>query len=267
MTQNKPNENIYSKGTIIEPELNRITFLDGRFYLDANSKPQPSVTTLLDCFPKSAGYYEWLKRVGKDADDIRDEAGRKGSVVHKMTEYFDFGNDINLLNGEGVPVCSMNEWAMFERYVDFRRRFTPEIHHIELDYCSSELEFGGTLDRIVTLNGKNILFDIKTGNGVYDSYWLQQAAYVKLYEEMCKKNKVAKKVKLDQVGILWLNAATKTEGRKDAIQGVKWQLLTKSIKESNEEDWPVFQATHTLWKAVNKNLVPKNYSYSLTHKI
>lgn len=260
-------DNIFSKGYIIEPEVNRITFLDSRFYLDANGNPQPSTTTILDCYPKSAGYYQWLKTVGQDADNLRDEAGRKGSVVHKMTEYFDFGNPINLLDANNEPVCSMNEWAMFERYVDFRRRFTPEIHHIELDYCSAELGFGGTLDRIVTINGKNLLFDIKTGNNIYTSHWLQQAAYVKLFEEMTTKNKAVKKVKLDQVGILWLNANTKTEGKKDAIQGIKWQLITKSIKESMEEDWPVFQATHQLWLAENKNIIPKNFSYSLTHKI
>jgi hypothetical protein len=260
-------DNIFSKGYIVETEVNRITFLDSRFYLDVNGSPQPSVTSVLDCYPKSAGYYQWLKTVGQDADNLRDEAGRKGSVVHKMTEYLDFGNPINLLDDNSEPVCSMNEWAMFERYVDFRRRFTPEVHHIELDYCSAELGFGGTLDRIVTLNGKNILFDIKTGNNIYPSHWLQQAAYVKLFEEMSGKNKVVKKMKLDQVGILWLNANTKTEGKKDAIQGVKWQLITKSIKESEEEDWPIFQATHKLWLAENKNSAPKNFSYSLTHKI
>jgi hypothetical protein len=259
-------EKIHSKGYIIEHDINRITFLDSRHYLDEGGKPQPSVTTILDCYPKSAGYYQWLKTVGEDADNIRDDAGRKGSMVHKLTEYFDFGNEIKLLDDKGEPVCSMSEWAMFEKYVDFRKRFSPEIHYIEIDFCSSKLGFGGTLDRVLTINGKNILMDLKTGNNVYTSHWLQQAAYKKLFEEMLAKKTAMKKVKIDAVGILWLNAKTKTEGKKDAIQGVGWQLLTKE-KDEIEQDWEIFQATHKLWLAENKNLVPKNFSYSLTHKI
>lgn len=263
---NKPNDNIYSRGYFIEADLNRISFLDARFYFDANGNPQPSVTTLLESFPKSAGYYQWLKTVGQDADEIRDEAGRKGSVVHKLTEFLDYGNPINLLDEKGEPVCKMAEWAMFERYVDFRRRFNPEIHHIELDYCSAELGFGGTLDRILSLNGKNYLVDLKTGNNVYTSHWLQQAAYVKLFEEMMAKKKVAKKIKLDGVGILWLAAKTKTEGKKDAIQGVGWQLITKTIEEANE-DWEIFKCVQKIWLAENKGQMPKNYSYQLNHKL
>jgi hypothetical protein len=226
----------------------------------------PSVTTILDCYPKGAGYYQWLKKVGEDADEIRDEAGDSGSVVHKMTEYFDFGNEINLLDANGLPVCKQSEWAMFERYVDFIRRFSPEIHYIEIDYCSEQLGFGGTLDRVLTMNGKNYIVDIKTGNNLYESYWVQQAAYKKLFEEMLAKKSAYKKIKIDDVGVLWLNAKTKTEGKKDAIQGVGWQLILRGGNEEIEKDWEVFCATKKLWDATNKNSTPKNYSYSLTHK-
>jgi len=264
--QEKKQSSVYSKGYIIEEELNRITFNDSRFYLTGDGKPMPSVTSILDAYPKGAGYYQWLKTVGVDADDIRDEAGRKGSVVHKMTEFFDYGNNINLLDANGEPVCKMIEWAMFERYVDFVRRFSPEIHYIEIDYCSEKLGYGGTLDRVLTLNGKNLLVDIKTGGNIYNSYWLQQAAYKKLFEEMLTKKSALKKIKIDDVGILWLNAKTKTEGKKDTVQGVGWQLITRGGKDEIENDWDVFCATKKLWDAENKSLTPKNYSYSLSHK-
>lgn len=55
----------------------RIEFLDSRFYQHANGNFYPSVTTILDAYPKSAAFYEWLKKAGEDADEIRDEAGRK----------------------------------------------------------------------------------------------------------------------------------------------------------------------------------------------
>jgi len=254
------------RNLLIEQDKNRITAQDLRFYLTDDGKPMPSVTTVLEAYPKGAGYYEWLKTVGKDADNIRDDAGDKGSMVHKLTEFYDYGNTINLLDEKGDPVCKIAEWAMFEKYVDFVRRFSPVMHYIEIDYCSEKLGFGGTLDRVMTLNGTNLLVDIKTGGNVYNSYWLQQAAYKKLFEEMLSKKSGLKKVKIDDVAILWLNAKTKTEGKKDAIQGVGWQLITRGGEKEIENDWEVFCATKKLWDAENKTLTPKNFTYQLSHK-
>lgn len=254
------------RNLLVDVEKNRISATDLRFYLDDNGKPFPSVTTILDCYPKGAGYYEWLKTVGKDADNIRDDAGARGSMVHKLTEFYDYGNTINLLDDAGDPVCKISEWAMFERYVEFVRRFSPTMHYIEIDYCSEKLGFGGTLDRVLTINGQNLLVDIKTGNNVYNSYWLQQAAYKKMFEEMLTKKPALKKIKIDDVAILWLNAKTKTEGKKDAIQGHGWQLITRGGIKEIENDWEVFCATKKLWDAENKTLTPKNFTYSLTHK-
>jgi hypothetical protein len=67
------------------------------------------------------------------------------------------------------------------------------------------------------------------------------------------------------VGILWLNAKTRTIGKNGAIQGVGWQLVTKSINEV-EKDWEMFQATHKLWLSINEDMKPKNISYQLKHK-
>ena len=65
---------------------NQIIFLDTRYYRTQEGDYEPSVTTYLEAYPKSAQFYEWLKSAGKDADEIRDEAGRKGSNVHELTE-------------------------------------------------------------------------------------------------------------------------------------------------------------------------------------
>jgi len=63
---------------LINSETNRIEFLDSRFYRDTRTGAMvPSVTTLLEAWPKGAQYYEWLKKNGENADAIRDEAGRE----------------------------------------------------------------------------------------------------------------------------------------------------------------------------------------------
>ena len=70
---------------IIDMQAKQLTMLDARFYY-AEGNFYPSVTTILEAYPKDAAYFKWIKEVGSDADVIRDEAGRRGSVVHELTE-------------------------------------------------------------------------------------------------------------------------------------------------------------------------------------
>lgn len=244
----------------IDTKQNRIELLDSRFY-ERDGNYYPSVTTILEAYPKGPAFYDWLKKVGENADDIRDEFGKRGSIVHGLTEEYDREQEVNLMF-EGKAKYSSFEWAMFERYVEFSNRFNPEVLLIEANYCVPELGFGGTLDRVVRVNGKTLLIDIKTSNYLHNHFWLQMAAYVKLYEEENLMNDDAPKI--DAIGILWLNAKTRSDGKKDAIQGTGWQL--KLPEKSISEYWELFKATHNLWKVEFGTMKPKNTTYNLTHK-
>lgn len=234
----------------------QLTFLDSRFYQTEDGGFVPSVTTILEAYPKGAAYFNWLKEAGKDADEIRDEAGRRGSVVHKLTELYDAGEQVNLINPNGSIDYKLNEWAMFERYVEFRRRFPFVIDCIELNIISKELGFAGTIDRVIDMDGEKILLDIKTSNAIYPSYWLQLAAYRYLLLSI--------DIKVDKVAILWLNAKTRTEGKKGDIQGIGWQMITK---EDTSNEWNLFKATHQLWLAENATSKPKQLTYQIIHKL
>lgn len=237
----------------------RITFLDSRWYYCESGKPVPSVTTILDAYPKGPAYYEWLKRMGTDADDIRDEAGRKGSSVHDMTEKYDNGLEVSLITETGDINMSLMEWSMFEKYVEFRRRFSFEVIDIERTIISETLGYAGTLDRVIEMDGKKILVDIKTSSAIHPHYWLQLAAYENLLTEAHGYNPV------DASAILWLNAKTKTEGKKGAIQGQGWQLvfMPELDEDKNKQ---LFKNVHALWLAEHEGIEPKQVSYSLTHK-
>jgi hypothetical protein len=240
---------------------NKLTFPDARFYKTEDGLWVPSVTTILDAYPKGPAYFEWLKAKGKDADEIRDEAGRRGSVVHQLTEDYDNGLEVSVLDDFGNIRCSMREWAMFERYVEFRQRIKLKMDFIELHVSDPKLGYAGTLDRIVTNDfgggfDKQYVIDIKTSNAIYPHYWLQLAAYKRLWQE--------KGHHFMGVGILWLNAKTKTNGTKGAIQGEGWQLL---LREDTAQDYKLFEATHALWLAENKNLQPKEFVYQLSHRL
>jgi hypothetical protein len=234
---------------------NQLTFLDNRFYITEGNDYVPSVTTVLDCYPKSFAFLQWLKDAGENADEIRDEAGRRGSIVHKLTEDYDNGLQVTLLDENGFIGYKLGEWKMFEKYVEFRQRFETFIIHNEINVVSVKYGIGGTVDRVMKIDDKIFLIDIKTSNSVSPHFWLQVAAYRKLLEE--------KNIIVDGVGILWLNAKTKTNGKPGTIQGDGYQLI---IREETEKDWQLFQATHKLWIAEYGDQKPKQLSYKLSHK-
>lgn len=235
---------------------NQITFTDGRFYIAPNGDYYPSATTILEAYPKPFALLQWMKEMGSDSDAIRDAAGERGSAVHKLTEQYDLGGQVELMGSDGQPGYSLEVWKMLERYVDFSDRFSPSYDMIEEQVLSPDLGYAGTLDRVGTIEGKKYLIDIKTSNGIYNSYWLQLAAY---REALLKEQGV----KVDGVAILWLNAKTRTNGKAGDIQGMGWQMVTR---EKTDKDFELFQATQKLWLAEHAGDKPKQFSYSLTHK-
>ncbi len=235
---------------------NQITFTDARFYIGENGQYFPSATTILEAYPKPYALLQWMKEVGSKSDEIRDNAGRRGSTVHMLTESYDNDEEVCLLGDNGQPLYSMEEWSMFERYVDFSQRFQPKYSMIEQQVICPELGFAGTLDRVGEIEGKKYLLDIKTSNGIYNSYWLQLAAYREALF-------VNTGIKVNGVAILWLNAKTRTNGKKDDCQGAGWQMVTR---EKTDKDFELFQAVQKLWIAEHGTEVPKQFSYQLTHK-
>lgn len=237
----------------------QLTFLDSRFYYTEDGSFVPSVSTILEAYPKGAAFFEWLKKNGEDSDTIRDEAGRRGSVVHNLTERYDNGDEVSLMDANGDIAFKLSEWAQFERYVEFRRRFPFEIIHSEMSIVSSKLGYAGTLDRVIEMNGKTILLDIKTSGSVWPSYWLQLSAYRKLMEVEMNET-------VDAVAILWLNAKTRTEGKAGSCQGAGWQLIMADESEAGKS-WSLFQATHKLWLAENGTSKPRELCYQLKHQL
>lgn len=263
----------------------RVTFLDKRFYFTAEGVAVPSVTTILEAYPKGAAFFEWLKRAGEDADEIRDEAGKRGSNVHRLTEEYDKGERVTLLTESGEIAMSMVEWSMFERYVQFRATNPGfEIIEIEKNLVTSDLGYGGTKDRILSFGGKKVLIDIKTSSMVHDHYWLQLAAYKQAHNKLLMDGdptgKALREGHIDEVAILWLNAKTRTDKpmnakpTKDGIfspgvltdcQGKGWQFILRD-QADQLRDWNLFQATQKLWIATNENAAPKNLEYCTEYK-
>ena len=242
----------------------QITFSDNRFYTSGEDEAVfvPSVTTILQAYPKDAHFYSWLKEVGDKADEIRDEAGRRGSVVHNMTERYDNGEELTLLSDDGKLDFKLSEWAMFERYVEFGQRNPYSVIHSEVNIINEKLGYAGTMDRVIKMGKKKVLIDIKTSNTIYEHYWLQLAAYHKLYTLEMMDSKA-----ITDVAILWLNAKTRTYGneKKGDIQGPGWQLVFRD-KAQMKKDMALFDSVHKLWLHQNEGIKPRVSTYKLSHK-
>ena len=240
---------------------NQLTATDGRFYLNESGEWVPSVTTILDAYPKPYALLQWLKEVGGKADEVINAAGKRGTSVHNMTEAYDRGEEVNLINEFGHLNCSLEEWAMFERYVEFSKQVGPQWSEVETRYIGRE--WAGTVDRIGYVPGVgHCIVDIKTSNGVWDTYWLQLAAY----HDIVRAQRPADKHAINAVCILWLNAKTRTAGKGGAIQGPGWQLLTMPVGPALTEQMDIFRAVHTVWNT-GKDFAkaPRETVYNVRH--
>lgn len=244
---------------IIDEENNQFTMLDTRFYSpDGGETFLPSVTSILNCYPKSEEFLRWLKENGSQADEIRDNAASHGSAVHNLVDRFLNGETISMVDADGKIRYSSAEWAQFERFVFFYRRFNLEVIQNEFNIISPKLGFAGTIDLVANLDGKRIMIDLKTSKAIHNTYFLQLAAYKRLYDE------VFPDAPLDSYAVLWLNAKTRGVGRPGQYQDKGIQLVFPEKEDAHY--WRLFRATHALYLEEYADAKPNNIVYNLEHK-
>ena len=128
----------------------------------------PSVTTIL----KSAN----LVNFDMVPYQVLEKAAYIGTCVHNATAYADAGT----LDYSTIDECLtgyLDAWEKFKKETGFK--FT----HIEVKLYSEKYKYAGAIDRIGTINGKEVLPDIKTGAHTI-SHGPQTAAYAQAAKEM-----------------------------------------------------------------------------------
>ena len=234
----------------------QINVMDDRFY-ESQKNPgvfYPSVTTILEAYYKGYGYYEWLKQVGFNADEIMRKAGDQGTNVHDMIEGYLKNFPITWMNESGESKYTLEEWQMFCKFIEFFQREKPEVLTIEFNLVSETMKFGGTIDLICKMKGQTWLIDHKTSNYLHKSHELQISAYATAWNELNPNYKI------DRAGILWLKASTRGEDKKgEKIQGEGWQL--KEFDRPYTESFKLFEHTQAIWNEENPNYKPKNFIY------
>jgi hypothetical protein len=223
----------------------QINILDSRFYR-RNEKYYPSVTSVLNYFPKNKFFHEWLKDVGHNSDIIASKASTEGTQVHNAVDRFLNGEEIQWIDEYGHAIYSLEVWKMILKFAEFWNTHKPELIATEYHLFSDNHEYAGTADLIVRLNNQVWLLDVKTSNSLHTSYDLQLSAYAVAWNE-------THNILIERTGIIWLKAATRGEGKGDSIQGKGWQL--KSI-DNIATNFRMFQNIYEIYKLENPDFKP-----------
>lgn len=175
----------------------------GKFYPEShryyvNGKAKRGVTTYIGVLDKSRALITWATELYRDYllstladgeiteehifegcglhEERKQEAAAIGDEVHKWIEQYLLGADPAMPESREaqIGVTAFLEWV--------------EAHKVE--FISSErivysrqYDYIGKLDIEAKVDGKHCLIDIKTSNGIYNSFGLQTAAYVRADEE------------------------------------------------------------------------------------
>jgi len=238
----------------LDKKVQQVNILDERFYTIDNKIFYPSVTTVLNAYPKGFAFEEWLRNTGQNSKQIVAEAARQGSVVHNSIDDFVKGSELTWINESGKELYTLLEWQMICRFVEFFK-FVDKNQPFEAEQIlfSHAHRLGGTTDLVCMIDGERWLIDYKSSNAIHTTNRLQLAVYKAMYEHLHK-------TKIDRYGVLWLKASTRTD--KGFMQGKGWQI--KEFTDSYEKDIKLFKATRALWDEENPNYKPKNLSYPNT---
>jgi hypothetical protein len=233
----------------------QVNVLDQRFYR-RDGKYYPSITSILNYFPKNQFFHSWLKDVGHNSDIIAAKAAAEGTQVHNASEKLMLGEEIHWMDENGKVHYSLDVWKMILKFADFWNQTKPELVATEYHLFSDEYQYAGTTDIICRMNGKLWLIDIKTSNSIHTSYNLQLAAYAKAWNETHNEP-------IEGVAILWLKASTRGE-KKDKIQGKGWEL---KVIENINDNFDMFIKVYDIYRLENPDAKPSTETLPISIKI
>lgn len=127
---------------------------------------------------------DMINKAAKASTTKRDKGADTGSIVHAAVE--------QLLMGEPVDYTQFNAEASraLNAFAGWQKKTQPETISVERVVYSEELDYAGTLDNILRIDGRVYLGDLKTSNasranpkGIYPEAFIQLGAYHMAYEE------------------------------------------------------------------------------------
>jgi hypothetical protein len=150
-------------------------------YRNKEKKRIPSVTTIIGQLAKPQ-LIPWANGLGLKGIEYKkymDDVAIVGTLVHEMIQGYFTGGEVDLKE------YSQND---IERANNSMKSFYNWVGSVEIKPIKNEIKlesdkFGGTTDMLAEINGELNLVDFKTGNGIYDDYFIQLAGYNLMLKE------------------------------------------------------------------------------------
>lgn len=156
-------------------------------YRLSDGRRVPGVTTICNRFKDSGGLIHWAWRQGLDGLDYRetkDAAAEAGHIVHERIDAYIHNRAPAAVTAPPAVVAAAG--TGFDAFMDWATQVGLNVVETETPLISEEHGYGGTFDAIARVGGRLVLFDWKTGGGVYAEYIWQVAAYRQLLRERGK---------------------------------------------------------------------------------
>jgi genome maintenance exonuclease 1 len=172
------------------PKLKRLQQKNGRKYTLGESKPVPSVTTILEKTGDKSHLIEWRKRVGEEeAVRISTEAAGFGTMTHNALEKYAKGDDWQITGNNFVHKMAR---AAAETMIEKGLRQVNELWGVEVGLIAKDI-YAGTSDAVGQFNGVDSIIDFKTSKQIKKKEWitdyfLQGCAYALAHNEMFGSN-------------------------------------------------------------------------------
>ncbi len=121
---------------------------------------------------------EIILRAKKEYRSAQKEATDIGTAIHEWIEKWIKGEEYEIPDDEKIQngIMSFLKWQK-EHKIKFNKENSERLVY------SKKYNYVGTLDAIAEIDGKKVIVDFKSSNGLYNEYRYQLAGYWNAYEE------------------------------------------------------------------------------------
>lgn len=222
-------------------------FPDSHIYM-VNGKRQTGVTTFIGIVDKSRPLVIWATELYRDfllekiKGGIKEEHIYEGCGLHeeKKKAAADIGTLVHdwveaYINGENPEMPEVKEAQIgVNAFLDWVSANKVKFLSSERIVYSKKYGYIGKMDIEAKVNGKLCLIDIKTSNGLYNTYGMQTAAYVKADEEESNRKYQGR----------WLIRLAK-ETEKEYIARMAKKNFNRNRKGKEDFNYPPYQVFET----------------------
>ncbi len=165
------------------------SLIEGNRHYDISNEKLPSVTTIISLTQseeKKQSLEQWRKRVGEqEADNIKNTAAARGTLMHSFLEYYVRGDKLLDLSDEGQVASGMGQVIIDQGLKDMEEVWGSEV---TLFYPGL---YAGSTDLCGIYSGRESIVDFKQTNKPkkrewIDDYFVQLGAYAMAHDVVYK---------------------------------------------------------------------------------